>query len=408
MFKSKSVSPLQLIKTDTMLSPEFRLAVEVSWLSPDKSRDWHCARVDKCCQAIGDWGDFVKLVDRHRMPVFAYLNLVQHADKVPADILELLKERTNTAKFQALRHAAELQKLCRRFNDQRIPCITLKGQVLSHQLYGDPGIRQSKDIDLLVLPQDLERIDQLLLKDGFSLADPYHDLTSAQADFLFAAFHHHEYHHQERGVSLELHWRFLYWHEKQMQQFWDTSRFDIFAGIDVRVLSDDLQFLYLCDHGSIHKWFRLKWLGDIARIIADDRIASWEQLVKQAEQLDLHRGVGQAALLVAELYGIDLPKPLLMLAQKTESHILARDALEQILLSTADILNSGKRAEGLRMFFYMQRLRPKLPLMTLLRRTLICQQDYQLVRLPDSLFWLYFPLRPFFWLWRNFVRRRSQ
>lgn len=389
-------------------SPEFRLASEVSWLCPDHLTVWHQGRIRTICSEIKDWELFSDLVERHRIPAFAYANLVRHAEKIPLETLKLLKKRSGETKLQALRLAAEVGRLHKLLGQSGIVCIPLKGQLLSQQLYGDPAIRQSKDIDLLVSPRDLAQIHQLLLAEGYTLAESYHDLTPAQADFLLTALHHHEYHHQEHGVSLELHWRFAYWHEEQMQQFWATSTCAKFGGIAVRALSDDLQFLYLCDHGAIHKWFRLKWLGDIARIIADDRVASWEQLVKLAEQLDLDRSLGQAALLVAVLYGIELPAPLQVLTQRASSRDLARDALEQMLLSTAEVLSSSRRAEGLRMFFYMRRLRPSVSLMTLLRRTLICQHDYQLVRLPDSLFWLYFPLRPFFWLWRNFIGHRSK
>lgn len=388
-------------------SPEFCLASEVSWLCPDRLTIWHHGRIGAICNEIKDWELFADLVERHRIPALAYANLARHAEKIPVDTLKLLKKRSGETKLQALRLAAEVGRLHKLLGQSGIVCIPLKGQVLSQQLYGDPGVRQSKDIDLLVSPRDLAQINQLLLAEGYTLAESYHDLTPAQADFLLTALHHHEYHHQERGVVLELHWRFAYWQEAQMQQFWHDTTTITFGGLDVQVLSNDLQFLYLCDHGAIHKWFRLKWLGDIARIIADDRIASWEQLIKLAEQLDLGRSLGQAALLVTVLYGIELPAPLQVLAQRASSRDLARDALEQMLLSTAEVLSSGRRAEGLRMFFYMRRLRPSVPLMTLLRRTLICQHDYQLVRLPDSLFWLYFPLRPFFWLWRNFLGHRS-
>ena len=44
------------------------------------------------------------------------------------------------------------QKILKAFNRARIPVMALKGPILSFELYGDVGLRQSKDLDLVIVP----------------------------------------------------------------------------------------------------------------------------------------------------------------------------------------------------------------------------------------------------------------
>lgn len=51
--------------------------------------------------------------------------------------------------------------------NQQIPYAVIKGAVLSSQIYQDPAYRISSDIDLLISPDNLEDIKELLREEGF-------------------------------------------------------------------------------------------------------------------------------------------------------------------------------------------------------------------------------------------------
>ena len=53
------------------------------------------------------------------------------------------------------------------FAQSEIPYAVIKGAVLSQALYGDPLLRSSGDIDVLIRREDADRIKQLLLSNGF-------------------------------------------------------------------------------------------------------------------------------------------------------------------------------------------------------------------------------------------------
>lgn len=384
------------------LSPEFRLAALASCLPSLASVDRRKELIEKSSAQVADWGKFVSLVDRHRIPGLAYTNLSGLREIVPTDIMDALKRRSQDAKLNALRHAAEFSRLTRLLAQHGIPCMQLKGQMLSQQLYGDPALRQTKDIDLLVKPQDLAETERLLAVEGYRLSA---DLSPAQAHFILTTIHHHEYHHPQRKIILELHWRCYMWNDEHMELLWDSSRGDKFCGVEIMTMETDLQLLYLSDHGSIHKWFRLKWLGDVATIIADNRVTSWEHVVELARRLDFWRGLGQCSRLVEELYNIPLPDPLSLLAREKTSVTFAHVALEVMKKSEEEVDNLSRKGEGVKLKFYMKRLRPSLPVASLLRLTLVSKLDFELLRLPDRLFWMYVPLRPFLWFWRRYLSR---
>lgn len=48
-----------------------------------------------------------------------------------------------------------------------IPYAVIKGAVLSEQIYGSPALRKSGDIDLLIVPENLEKVKDVLKKHGF-------------------------------------------------------------------------------------------------------------------------------------------------------------------------------------------------------------------------------------------------
>lgn len=94
----------------------------------------------------------------------------------------------------------------RRLEDVGIPALSLKGVDLSHRLYGNSASRESRDIDVLVFPHDLERAAAVAQRE-FSYAPPL-DAVAADGWPLL----HYRMEHPNGWPSLELHWR-IHWYE---------------------------------------------------------------------------------------------------------------------------------------------------------------------------------------------------
>ena len=103
------------------------------------------------------------------------------------------KELCATAKRSVLRHHLfdrELQKICHVFDKENIPYVPLKGAVL-RQLYPEPWMRTSCDLDILVQESHLDiAVDALCTHCAFTHGvKSHHDVTM----------------HSPNGISVELH-----------------------------------------------------------------------------------------------------------------------------------------------------------------------------------------------------------
>lgn len=377
------------------LSPEFRLAATVSWLPSATLAETHKQSIKELCGQIQNWDNFLILVDRHRIPALARANLVNFSHIVPVTVTVALKQRNHKARFHALSHAAEFVRLSKIFNQQGIPCLPLKGPMLSVQLYNDPGVRQAHDLDMLIQRDDLEKAEILLLAEGYHRVTPRADLSGAPLRFIISRNHHFGYHHPQRGIMLELHWRDTFLSERAIMDFWENNATIEFAGRKYQALNDDVQLLYLCGHGSRHRWFRLKWLGDIGKIVAENRISSWKKVIKMAKDSGLESSLALGALLIDRILLIPLPEALLQLIKEVAPYDLVPKVIEA-LLGNEEEVNSGFKH-----FTFIKQLYPSVQITTIVQGMLVCMEDFQLLRLSGPFFWLYIPLRPFFWLWRH-------
>ena len=76
--------------------------------------------------------------------------------------------------------------------------------------------------------------------------------------------------HEATGLRIELHWRlFLNPHAMAETSIMAASRVVPLAGAaGLRTLGEEDLFAYLCMHGALHWWNRLKWLADVNALLA--------------------------------------------------------------------------------------------------------------------------------------------
>lgn len=99
--------------------------------------------------------------------------LVYHALKKIPDLAidEALNQKYNESYFKAMGREAkqefEYRRIIKRFQDNDIDCMPLKGCILKY-LYPLPFLRHMVDLDILLRNEDMTKAGQLLLEDGYS------------------------------------------------------------------------------------------------------------------------------------------------------------------------------------------------------------------------------------------------
>jgi hypothetical protein len=386
------------------LSSEFRLLLASSWIAPARFVQHQAEQIEAACRESIDWDVFLALVARHRVLVLHDVLRRVLGPRLPDRIYDRLQARRMETCRTSLSHAAELIRCNQAFRAQGIDVLPMKGIMLSLQLYGDPAMRPARDLDLLVRPECLDAGDQILRKLGYRFF-PYFELTPKRKKWILENGIHYCYRHDDHRQLIELHWRLPQWRTEHIAELWSHCQPANWLGASYLNMSDDALLLYLSDHGAQHRWTRIKWLNDVASMLAQDRDFSWENALALAERFDLSLGLAQTGMLVHWLYGFPLPAPLNELAAKeTRSVRLATQALDTMQLSERGQFSPLATAKRL---VYSTRIRKRLIHQNSIVSGLLPTDVFNTLSLPDSLFWLYFPLRPLLWFYRHFARGRA-
>lgn len=240
-------------------------------------------------------------IRRHRVGPLLYRAL-QH--KIPADCSAAI-ELENSAKANQIRQLARraaTRKLFDLFQTEAIPCVVLKGVDLGDQLYREPTLRQTKDVDFLVQPKNALRAFQSMNAAGYVYisqhirrADnvPLHKklgMMSAAKDACFKD--------PELNVTIELHQRLFMLEPNGLSAaFWDA-----FGDKPMPDSSNIHYALYIILHGALTQWHRMKWLCDLSLLLRHLEQSQAEDLIALASQYDCRDAVIASVRLAEQLF----------------------------------------------------------------------------------------------------------
>jgi len=393
-------------------STAFRLMIATSWLAPDSWRANQDAAVRAAIEAGPDWSEYLRLLDRHGTPGLGWAALCRVSGiAVPDHVAQELTKRSDDCRRQAGLFCMVLADVLKRFNCAAIPAMPMKGQTLSFDLYQDIGLRYSRDLDLEVRVADLHKAQSCLIEAGWQLESSFFSMTPRQWTSLLRNESHINFMHVSSGCMLELHWRNPWETPEATSARWERSIPAVWQKHSIRAIHPGDLTRYLCCHGGLHRWFRAKWLGDLARahmVGLLDWDASFDEARKSGEEKPLLAGLG----LLRDVYELTLPglpdsvwegwSPLLV---EMPIRALKNPA------EPADGAGPAKLRDRIRRSRYERLLWPRKPPWSSVSDLFYCREDFRALPLPDELFWAYKLLRPVFWLRRwsqQLVRRAAQ
>ena len=350
-----------------------------------------------------NWGLLEQSAQRNAMmPLVAYV-LAQHGTGLIAqDTLKKLHERLLRTAQKNLAWLQEWLRVLDVLADSRIPVISFKGPALALMAYRNLALREFADLDLLVRPCDVVRTRDVLLHNGYVLNSDVPDNTDAalsrfsDRQISFGKNDNHE-------IKLDLHWGVV--------SEWSSFQLDVgslfeYASIERRErisflsLSPEYLLLLLCAHGTKHCWSNLRLLCDVACHVQSNPNLNWDLCVRLADPGgDLV--MKHSLLLTKQLLGLQLPERVTHYAGgDAKAHWLAAKA--QTFLFREDRNRSpylDDRTRYLQVLRYRlaleggQRLRSSVALV--FRRAFIPNEaDWRSLRLPRSLYFLYYLFRP--------------
>ncbi|MBM7563594.1 nucleotidyltransferase domain-containing protein [Paenibacillus sacheonensis] len=341
-----------------------------------------------------DWNQFLGLIRHHRVYPQLYARL-KTSQLIPADVLQALHRDFARNTFRMLRLSGEMERVCVSLQENGILPLVLKGPVLAKDLYGDLSLRTSKDLDILVPMKSVEAAEKELLRLGYRGDDHGPRLFNWKWKM-----HHISFTHPETGIQVEIHWRLNsdMGKEPAFEELWSRRRRSPLSKRDICLLGSEDLFMYLVSHGARHAWFRLRWLADIDRLAR--RSLDWGTLIPLMRRYQCLQLGGQALTLAAGLFRTPIPSeagPMLSGAHR-------RKLAERSLYFIRDMVTFSPGDKELDRVYkrYLLALKTKRQKSVYMISQLYPSfRDTEALPLPKSLHFLYFPLRPFVWIWRQ-------
>ena len=354
-----------------------------------------------------DWDGFLAWVARHRIAPLVHRNLRQAGSpETPAHVLEQLQDHDTRNARQVLTQISEAARIKHGFDAAGIRFMIIKGPLLSVLVFGDPTLRVSRDIDLYVDRSRVRDADRLIIDAGYRRFAPDFELTPRQENAFLRMRCQFAYFSAQAGVIQELHWRLT---SNAMLMpiddatLWSRAEPIQLNGIDFSTLPDEEMLLYLCIHGSVHVWFRLKWLVDVAALLQRASPKSLQRIATRAAALGIDRPFHQTLLLAHTLLAAPVPSELLSRAMQSDvARRLVSTACRAMSWGASPSEPAETRWFNTWVAFQAYRLRSDFAYRWAEFQDQMCSpEDWARLPLPERLFFLYLPLRPVSWAVRK-------
>ncbi|MCI2255184.1 nucleotidyltransferase family protein [Domibacillus sp. PGB-M46] len=345
-----------------------------------------------------DWALFIEQAKHHRVYPLLFHTLKKFDSAViPESVQQEIHQDYQFNTFRMLYLSAEMDTVCKEFEKAGIQLLCLKGPVVAQDLYGELSLRTSNDADVLVPIKDIEKAEELMKNMGY---EKDYDFKSVLNDWKWR-HRHVTYVHPQKKVKVEIHWRL---HEgpakeQSFQELWERRRQSP-LGESVYILSKEDLFFFLVSHGARHGWSRLRWLIDIHQLLQQE--LEWDRVYSLLKKYQYLQVGGQAILLSMELLGTTRKQQFAPFLDQKSSKKLAQEAIfyyqSMINLHADDLPAHVDRYHRRHLFSLKSKRRKFIFILSFLHPY---PEDAEVLPLPSHLHFLYFPLRPFLWVWRK-------
>lgn len=360
-----------------------------SVLSPFRKQEYFSETVN--------WDQLIALAHKHRVTSILSNLLVKQELKLPLKTAKQLGKQNRAANHKMLKLSAELLRLTKKFDQERIQSISLKGPVQSLQIFGDLTSKHSRDLDILIDKSKVDQCLELLKKMGYQTFSFFPSLNHRQKGYFLKNQNQLLFYHPERKVQLEIHWRLFAnrsYLDYSFEELYESAEKVTVANTPVLGLGKIHRINFLLAHGAKHQWSLLYWLIEILYLLKSENI-SLEQLYSEVKKQRIHRPLLQFIGLSKQLFDLEVPKGI-------ERKLDNPRVLRLVEHAKAAIQTDSEKLKEKGFVRYFKKVLYQMSLKKQFNYKLgslnwVSVNDFQSLDLPKNLFFLYYPLRPFLW-----------
>jgi len=257
-----------------------------------------------------DFERVVAIAASHRVEGFVAHALLQCGAALPAAATQHFAATQHRILRANLLYASEtvrLQQLCAA---EGVDTLFFKGATLAQLVYGTLAHKMAMDIDLLVAPADLPRVFTLLKREGYRIVIP-DGATDVELARWVRVSHETTFCHNGHGALIDVHGALVDNVRLLPGIGMASPRQTIrIGGGGVPTLATPDLYAYLCAHGAMAGWTRLKWMADVAALLAPLGPEGAAEFHAHAAVRGVGRCSAQLLMLASEMLGLELPPAL--------------------------------------------------------------------------------------------------
>lgn len=354
-----------------------------------------------------DWDGLLQTAREHEVAPLLYWSLRGlPASAVPGAALDQLREWFYATAAHNLFMTTELLRFLEQLRAHGVLAVPFKGPVLAATAYGHPALRTFVDLDVLVDARDVPRVDRLLEADGYR---PRDRLRGLERVAYLQSECSYDYTREDGRLTVEVHWGLMpryFGFPLRLQDVRPRLTEAALGGATVPSLSAEDILLFLCLHGTKHRWVSLKWICDVAELIEVHPAIDWEWVERQAAALGGERMLRLGLFLATDLLGTHLPR---QVAQELRTDPVVRTLATEV---GRGLFGRPAGRPGAGNLFYVRAMTsPRRRVRYCLHlATVPTKEDWQRLPLPPILSFLYYPLHSLRLFgqviseWRTYVR----
>lgn len=282
-----------------VLEAEWALLLECARPQPD------LRRLAERLRAPLDWSSLVAFAEDHGvLGLVAALLVAYNENVIPLEHRDSVRAWRRAQTLFTMNLTVEMFRLFDSFAAAGVEALVIKGPVLSARCYGDPGLRQYGDLDLIVRDKDILRATELMLSLGYEASVPVSAIKAKKVpgEYVFRQ--------SSTKLLVEIHTEGTFrYHPRPLpveKLFGRQARVKV-DPLDVPALSPEDELILICIHGAKHFWERLSYVADVAAFVSMQEL-DWRRVKLAAEEVCGKRMLHVGLRLAADLLGAPLPE----------------------------------------------------------------------------------------------------
>lgn len=260
--------------------------------------------------SISEWYELFEVLNVQWLLPLMYWQImhISNGVKPPNEAINVLRQKFLINKAILIRLDPQLKELLDKLHENNIRVIVLKGAALSRTLYPDTALRVGSDIDLLVMPENMEYVRKLLIQMGYScLKEQFKNYKYwyCEEEFIYSDS-------SKNYLPVEIHWdinQFPLFRSLPIHQLFERSKNVAIPGMSFEILDPVDNIIYLSMHLILkhNRYIRLIWIYDIFLLCKDLSNEEWYILQKRCIDYDARISVEKALIMAQYWCGLKIP-----------------------------------------------------------------------------------------------------